>query len=1229
MDKNLLKAFNNLSLALEQLVDSLDTINKSKETSKSSIVEAFKSLDVSEQLKSINEGVKRIQDDNKEIIKTQKKILSTVSISKPIESDKVGNLSNPIQQKNVKDGVKMILLIAVGVLSIGMAFKMIGDVDFKSVLALSIAIPLIALSFERIAKINVDIKSLAISNIGLIMISATIVAVSKILEHVIPITGAKIVTSLLIASTFVLLSSPINIISDKVKNIDIKNMWKLPVIFIAMSASILAVSKILSYVVPITSDKLLSTILISSAFILLSGSIGVISSKIQGIDTKNMWKLPIIFIAATTAIAMSSWILQWVKPVSTMQLITTVFIAGSFALLANSIGTLASSIKNVDTKNLWKLPLVLISASLAISLSSMILQWVRPVGLNQLMTVVFIAAAFTLLSFGLGKLAKSMDKIDLKNVALLPLVLVGVSMAIAYSSNFLSQVIPITFAQAVTTIFIAAAFTILSYGLPKISDAIQKAGIAGSVAIPIVLIALSAAILGSSHLLSGVQVIPIGTLINIALQAVSLTVMSIVLGAAIWTLKKLSINEEEAAMGGLSILIIATTLMASSLIISLGSYDKYPSLGWTVSVGASMLAFGVATALLGSSAVETGGLGLLALALGGIGMLLIAGTIVGVDAILGSGVYGNHPPLSWAMSVGLSMTAFGLAVGGLGLMIVGSLGIGYLALYAGASAVKLIASTIVETAEIISTGNFTGGPSTSWAMSTGLLLGSFGTVVAGLGLMVVGSLGIGYLALKSGSSAVKLIAQTIVDSSFILSKGNYIGGPTKQWAEGIALSIGAFSPVYKTLTSKGIIGAIFGGGGSSPAKMKEAIRTISEGIVEAAIFFSKNTAVFKNGPSYEWSMGVGKSIGAFAPVFQTLADSKSIFSSGVSIDEMKNAVIAIAEGIVTAGNFFSKNSASFNGSYPSYEWGTNVGKSIIAFGPAFDWANKNSGWFGAGTDFLTRTIRGVAESIVSVARILSGESYDENNNRWSYNGKINYGEVPENYTKMLSSLYGSFFKLADDTDNRLNEDGIDGIKSVAESIVEISKILSSGKYKEIPNGYMSNLTKSIMEYSNLIDYLRGKDTYDTKFLGITVDKSSEISRMADDYDRLSDSITNLSSSIESINIEKISALKTLSGSIVLMSLMDSDQFSNMMDTLESKAKIFVDVINDIESGTTGKQLTINTAANKPSGPGMQDVINVMNRIDARLGQISSTSNNISDYVTELRSSKKVGIKSSK
>jgi hypothetical protein len=36
-----------------------------------------------------------------------------------------------------------------------------------------------------------------------------------------------------------------------------------------------------------------------------------------------------------------------------------------------------------------------------------------------------------------------------------------------------------------------------------------------------------------------------------------------------------------------------------------------------------------------------------------------------------------------------------------------------------------------------------------------------------------------------------------------------------------------------------------------------------------------------------------------------------------------------------------------------------------------------------------------------------------------------------------------------------------------------------------------------------------------------------------------------------------------------MSLMDSDKFESMMDSLEKKAKIFVNVINDLETSTTG------------------------------------------------------------
>jgi hypothetical protein len=48
------------------------------------------------------------------------------------------------------------------------------------------------------------------------------------------------------------------------------------------------------------------------------------------------------------------------------------------------------------------------------------------------------------------------------------------------------------------------------------------------------------------------------------------------------------------------------------------------------------------------------------------------------------------------------------------------------------------------------------------------------------------------LALIAGTKGVKLIA---IDCrcSFILKKGSYSGGPTKNWAEGIGLAIASFA----------------------------------------------------------------------------------------------------------------------------------------------------------------------------------------------------------------------------------------------------------------------------------------------------------------------------------------------------------------------------------------------------------------------------------------------------
>jgi hypothetical protein len=75
-------------------------------------------------------------------------------------------------------------------------------------------------------------------------------------------------------------------------------------------------------------------------------------------------------------------------------------------------------------------------------------------------------------------------------------------------------------------------------------------------------------------------------------------------------------------------------------------------------------------------------------------------------------------------------------------------------------------------------------------------MGGFGLAIINW-YFIVGSLGLGMLALIAGTKGVKLIAESIVDVSFILKKGSYSGGPTKKIGREGMDAIASFAPVCK------------------------------------------------------------------------------------------------------------------------------------------------------------------------------------------------------------------------------------------------------------------------------------------------------------------------------------------------------------------------------------------------------------------------------------------------
>jgi hypothetical protein len=91
--------------------------------------------------------------------------------------------------------------------------------------------------------------------------------------------------------------------------------------------------------------------------------------------------------------------------------------------------------------------------------------------------------------------------------------------------------------------------------------------------------------------------------------------------------------------------------------------------------------------------------------------------------------------------------------------------------------------------------------------------------------------------------------------------------------------------------------------------------------------------------------------------------------------------------------------------------------------------------------------------------------------------------------------------------------------------------------------------------------------------------------------------------------------------------MDSEQFSKMMDTLEDKSKILLDVMENTAKRSEkpeGNRQTITPIKSGPvagtSAKSMDDLFRVMQSVDQKLASIAKSNDNLSKYVDEIRSS---------
>ena len=1223
MDKKLLDSLSNLSLALEDIAAAL----KDKSEAQSATAKAMKGGDFVKEIKEINVGVKALQKDTKQILANQQTIMNMAKS----KSDKKENVAEGLgkdktAQKNFKEGIGVILLIAVAVLAIGVAFLLIGKVNFLSVIALSIALPLLAIGFAKVHKVLKEVgfnpKVDAVNFIiAITAISVGITASSWILSMITPLSFSKFFTATFIALTFAMLGPSI---------------YKFLMAFKEMS---------------------------------------------WGQLIKSVVGFAIILPAIALGIAFASWAFQLIKPIGFSQFLTAVGIGIVFAIISFGIRKLLKSFDGLDPKDLLQavifLPLILPAIALGIALSSYALQLVKPIGFIQFLTAVGIAIVFAVISYGIRKMLKSFEGVDpatmLVAAVMLPVLLVAVSYAIAYSSVALGKIKPISFSQFLTAIGVAAVFVVISYGIKQIVNGISTMRWQDVPKIPVFMVLVAIAITASSYILSIAKIIPAATLFKLVLYGVALAVVAAAVGGVMALFNKIKVGIKDALIGTLLIVVIAVAVMVSSHILALGNYKKYPDWKWALGVGLSLIAFTPAIVLLGAIAMS--GVGALAILAGAGMVLIVAATITATSYILGAGKYGNYPPLSWSASVAISMAAFTAGMVLLGALIVGTFGLGGVMLAAGSEAVLTIADTIVKASHILDKGKYEGGPTLAWAGGIALALGAFapvyGMLMANSILSLFGGGGVGP---DDFATAITTVSRGIVDAAgfFANNKAAFINGPSKEWSEGVGLAIGAFAPVYKMLED-----FPFSGG----QKMSTAIITISRGIIDSATIFAANKATFDEGyPSEKWGKGVGAALNAFAPVFKALSEDTGWFTSGDEvIGNMLKGIKYITSALVSSGLAFFK-AGDIWGSYPTEQWAAGVKSTVVGFMDVFQaiedkgltmarftinsmilrsaisnisssarmlfegqkyfkfmldpkWVFnlaknvipyaaltsqldkilgydekttlKQGGFLGFNQTTTTSTVRKmkdvsiinrITSQMVDTARILwSNQKFFKEfklDPNWVYNLHWNL----ENYAKLTRILeriltinevktmsLGPFGKYSMET-TRSADVGI--VNKVVNQLVVTARILHKNKelfgFKIDPN-YMKAIASNVMTFADLANNLakkqKGQSALD-EMLGL--DPISRVARgmvkIANAYDTLAKAVKNFSGAINSLNVGKLHEFRVLTGNLAMLSAMDSNMFSNMLKVLESRSGVFANMLQ-IQTAELGKRPAVK------AGPG--------------------------------------------
>lgn len=833
-----------------------------------------------EKIATIIQDLGTIKNHTEKINTNTEKILKEVqNIKTAKEGGMAATLGSPQAKNTVAEGVKSILLISVGVLALGLAFKIVGKVDFLSVIALASATYVIALTFEKIAKIdNLSPKKVLLISMSMVLMAGAIALSGYLLNSMPNMNVMSIVTVFVVTTAMTIALYGMSKALQHFKVTDWPKFLMLPSLLPLMALGIVGAGLILQNMPIIGWKTALSAGLVGIAMIPVALAMSLITKNLKNTNPVDVLMAAGMIPLMAGAIVVAGLILSQTPDIGWKTVLSAIQIGVALVPAAVVFAILTKSLKDVSWAQLLKATAAAVLISMAIVAAGMILQLTPDVSTKLVLNSWAIALAvlpFATLIWGINKLGLNLGAITTGAVGV-----VIISTAIMISSWILSvgnydNYPSLGWSIGTGLALIAFSAPLIVLGLVAMTGIGLGALALGGLAVAMV----AATIVATSYILGAGNYgnpVPLDWTLQTALAMLVFSPPILLLGAIALT----GIGLVALMLGSLAVCMVAATIVETAKILAGGTYENYPTLGWSLGVALAMSAFALPSLALGVIILASFGLGLKALQLGLASSLMVAETLVAAAEILGQGNYSVYPSIEWAAGVGGAIMAF-------------------------ATALKEISNI-------------------------GKVLGIFG---GGLKPEEFTDF------ITTCAGAIIVAANEFAKNKVAFDPKNV---PGKEWAEGVGGSVMAFATALKDISSIGE--SFLGGGGMTAGQFATAIGTLSHGIVAAGLIFSKYKGTFnKDGvPGKEWVEGVGGSVMAFATALKDINEvGKGFFGEGgMTADQFKAAVSMLAYGIIHVGRLFIVPGIFKSENVPTKEWVAGVGGAITTFAKALADLNK-------------------------------------------------------------------------------------------------------------------------------------------------------------------------------------------------------------------------------------------------------------------------------------------------